>query len=126
MIPSSFLIRKIPMSFGAFADPSTYTEFRYKQEKAMGVALEKIEEIANEFKDIYGRYYGGLIDGYVLDDAEIVIMAMGSIIGTIKDTIDELRIRRRKCRTSKSSVFQAIPDRGYKEIPEERQGRHNS
>jgi pyruvate ferredoxin oxidoreductase alpha subunit len=89
--PEFVLDTKNPMSFGAFADPSTYTEFRYKQEKAMGVALEKIEEIANEFKDIYGRYYGGLIDGYVLDDAEIVIMAMGSVIGTIKDTIDELR-----------------------------------
>ena len=89
--PEFVLDPKNPMSFGAFADPSTYTEFRYKQEKAMGVALGKIEEIANEFKDIYGRYYGGLIDGYVLDDAEIVIMAMGSIIGTIKDTIDELR-----------------------------------
>jgi pyruvate ferredoxin oxidoreductase alpha subunit len=89
--PEFVLDPKNPMSFGAFADPSTYTEFRYKQEKAMGVALKKIEEIANEFKDIYGRYYGGLIDGYVLDDAEIVIMAMGSVIGTIKDTIDELR-----------------------------------
>jgi pyruvate ferredoxin oxidoreductase alpha subunit len=89
--PEFVLDTKNPMSFGAFADPSTYTEFRYKQEKAMGVALEKIEEIANEFKDIYGRYYGGLIDGYVLDDAQIVIMAMGSVIGTIKDTIDELR-----------------------------------
>jgi pyruvate ferredoxin oxidoreductase alpha subunit len=89
--PEFVLDTKNPMSFGAFADPSTYTEFRYKQEKAMGVALEKIEEIANEFKDIYGRYYGGLINGYALDDAEIVIMAMGSVIGTIKDTIDELR-----------------------------------
>ncbi|VVB97636.1 Pyruvate synthase subunit PorA [uncultured archaeon] len=89
--PEFMLDPKNPMSFGAFADPSTYTEFRYKQEKAMGEALKKIEEIANEFKDIYGRYYGGLIEGYALDDAEIVIMAMGSVIGTIKDTIDELR-----------------------------------
>ena len=89
--PEFVLDTKNPMSFGAFADPGTYTEFRYKQEKAMGAALKKIEEIANEFNDIYGRYYGGLIDGYVLDDAEIVIMAMGSVIGTIKDTIDELR-----------------------------------
>ncbi len=89
--PEFVLDPKNPMSFGAFADPSTYTEFRYKQEKAMGVALEKIEEVANEFRDVYGRYYGGLIDGYALDDAEIVIMAMGSVIGTIKDTIDLMR-----------------------------------
>lgn len=89
--PEFALDTRNPMSFGALADPGTYTEFRYKQGKAMDVALKKIEEIANEFKDVYGRYYGGLIDGYALDDAEIVIMAMGSIVGTIKDTIDELR-----------------------------------
>ena len=89
--PEFVLAPKNPMWFGALANPNTYTEFRHRQEKAMGVALKKIEEIANEFRDIYGRYYGGLIDGYVLDDAQIVIIAMGSIIGTIKDTIDELR-----------------------------------
>jgi len=89
--PEFVLDPKNPMSFGAFADPNTYTEFRYKQEKAMGVALKRIEEVACEFSEKYGRYYGGLIDGYMLDDAEIVIMAMGSVIGTIKDTIDVLR-----------------------------------
>ncbi|TAN46418.1 MAG: pyruvate ferredoxin oxidoreductase [Candidatus Methanoperedens sp.] len=89
--PEFVLDPKNPMSFGAFADPSTYTEFRYKQEKAMGVALKRIEEVACEFSEKYGRYYGGLIDGYMLDDAEIVIMAMGSVIGTVKDTIDMLR-----------------------------------
>jgi len=89
--PEFVLDPKNPMSFGAFADPSTYTEFRYKQEKAMGVALKRIEEVALEFSEKYGRYYGGLIDGYMLEDAEIVIMAMGSVIGTIKDTIDMLR-----------------------------------
>jgi pyruvate ferredoxin oxidoreductase alpha subunit len=89
--PEFVLDPKNPMSFGTFADPSTYTEFRYKQEKAMGAALKKIEDVALEFSEKYGRYYGGLIDGYVLEDAEIVIMAMGSVIGTIKDTIDMLR-----------------------------------
>ncbi|MFZ3384863.1 MAG: pyruvate synthase subunit PorA [Candidatus Methanoperedens sp.] len=107
--PEFVLDPKNPMSFGAFADPSTYTEFRYKQEKAMGVALEKIEEIANEFKDIYGRYYGGLIDGYILDDAEIVIMAMGSIIGTIKDTIDELRSEGESVGLLKVRSFRPFP-----------------
>ncbi len=89
--PEFVLDPKNPMSFGAFADPSTYTEFRYRQERAMEVALTRIEEVAREFKEMYGRYYGGLIDGYALDDAEIVIMAMGSVIGTIKDTIDVMR-----------------------------------
>ncbi len=112
--PEFVLDPKNPMSFGAFADPSTYTEFRYKQEKAMGVALKKIEEIANEFRDIYGRYYGGLIDGYVLDDAQIVIMAMGSIIGTIKDTIDELRKEGESVGLLKVRSFRPFPTKAIR------------
>lgn len=107
--PEFVLDPKNPMSFGAFADPSTYTEFRYKQEKAMGEALKKIEEVANEFKDIYGRYYGGLIDSYALDDAEIVIMAMGSVIGTIKDTIDVLRSEGESVGLLKVRSFRPFP-----------------
>ncbi|MDP2845525.1 MAG: pyruvate synthase subunit PorA [Candidatus Methanoperedens sp.] len=112
--PEFILDPKNPMSFGAFADPSTYTEFRYKQEKAMGVALAKIEEVANEFKDIYGRYYGGLIDGYMLDDAEIVIMAMGSVIGTIKDTIDALRSEGESVGLLKVRSFRPFPAEAIK------------
>lgn len=107
--PENVLDPKNPMSFGTFADPSTYTEFRYRQEKAMGVALKKIEEVANEFKDVYGRYYGGLIDGYALDDAEIVIMAMGSVIGTIKDTIDVLRSEGESVGLLKVRSFRPFP-----------------
>ncbi|MDP2766274.1 MAG: pyruvate synthase subunit PorA [Candidatus Methanoperedens sp.] len=107
--PESVLDPKNPMTFGAFADPSTYTEFRYKQEKAMGVALKKIEEVANEFREKYGRYCGGLIDGYALDDAEIVIMAMGSVIGTIKDTIDVLRSEGESVGLLKVRSFRPFP-----------------
>ncbi|TRZ90631.1 MAG: pyruvate ferredoxin oxidoreductase, partial [Methanosarcinales archaeon] len=49
--PEFVLDPKNPMSFGTFADPSTYTEFRYKQEKAMGAALKRIEEVALEFRE---------------------------------------------------------------------------
>lgn len=107
--PEFVLDPQNPMSFGAFADPSTYTEFRYKQEKAMGEALKRIEEVANEFRDVYGRYYGGLIDGYALDDAEIVIMAMGSVIGTIKDTIDVLRSEGESVGLLKVRSFRPFP-----------------
>ncbi len=107
--PEFVLDPKNPMSFGAFADPSTYTEFRYKQEIAMEAALNKIEEVANEFRDVYGRYYGGLIDGYALDDAEIVIMAMGSVIGTVKDTLDVLRSEGESVGLLKVRSFRPFP-----------------
>ncbi len=107
--PEFVLDPKNPMSFGAFADPSTYTEFRYLQEKAMGVALRKIEDAANEFNEIFGRYYGGLIEEYNTEDAEIIIMAMGSIIGTLKDVIDAHSSKGEKIGLVKVRSFRPFP-----------------
>lgn len=80
-----------PKTIGAFADPSTYTEFRYLQFDAQQKALAKIEEVAKEFQETFGRSFGGLIDTYQTEDADIVLVTMGSVIGTIKDAIDEMR-----------------------------------
>ncbi|WMW23832.1 pyruvate synthase subunit PorA [Methanolobus sediminis] len=107
--PDHVLDPKNPVSFGAFADPNYYTEFRYLQEQAMQKALKKIEDVANEFYDVYGRYYGGLIDEYRTDDADIIIMAMGSIVGTIKDVIDKLRDRNVKVGVLKVRSFRPFP-----------------
>jgi pyruvate ferredoxin oxidoreductase alpha subunit len=89
--PDDILDPANPKTFGAFADPSTYTEFRYQQFEAQLKALEKIENVAREFEETFGRYYGGLLDSYFMDDAEIVIISLGSVVGTIKDAIDEMR-----------------------------------
>lgn len=104
-----------PMSFGAFAAPDSYEEFRYLQEKAMQAALPKIEAVAKEFEEIFGRYHGGLIDGYKLDDAEIVVMAMGSVLGTIKDVVDEYRERGEKIGVLKVRSFRPFPKEQIKE-----------
>ncbi|MDK2833720.1 MAG: pyruvate ferredoxin oxidoreductase alpha subunit [Methanolobus sp.] len=107
--PERILDSKNPLTFGAFADPNIYTEFRYQQERAMQNALKKIEDTANEFYDMYGRHFGGLIDEYRTEDADIIIMAMGSIIGTIKDVIDRLRERNVKVGLLKVRAFRPFP-----------------
>jgi pyruvate ferredoxin oxidoreductase alpha subunit len=107
--PEFRLDPKKPMTFGAFADPESYTEFRYLQQKAMDNALVKIEDAANEFQKVFGRYYGGLIDEYENEDAEIILMAMGSVIGTIKDTIDILRSKGVKIGLLKVRSFRPFP-----------------
>ncbi len=89
--PADILDPANPKTFGAFADPSTYTEFRYQQFEAQERALAKIDQVAKEFAETFGRYYGGVIDTYQSEDAEVVIVTLGSVIGTIKDTIDEMR-----------------------------------
>jgi pyruvate ferredoxin oxidoreductase alpha subunit len=114
--PENVLDPKNPLSFGAFADPNYYTEFRFLQEQAMQKALKKIEDVANEFYDVYGRYYGGLIDEYRTDDADIIIMAMGSIVGTIKDVIDKLRDRNVKVGLLKVRSFRPFPVEAIKNV----------
>ncbi len=89
--PDHYLTPKNPLSFGTIVYPSTYTEFRYMIHEAMKRAERKIIDVASDFRDKFGRHYGGLIDTYEAEDAEVLIMAMGSVIGTAKDAIDELR-----------------------------------
>jgi len=89
--PTDFLNVHDPKSFGMFADPNYYTEFRYQNHRALEAAKAVIPEISSEFGEVFDRDYGGLIEEYRCDDAEYVLMAMGSVVGTLKDTVDDLR-----------------------------------
>jgi pyruvate ferredoxin oxidoreductase alpha subunit len=107
--PRSILDTADPKTFGAFADPSTYTEFRYLQFEAQNKALAKIERTAREFEETFGRFYGGLVDSYRADDAEIVIVTLGSVIGTIKDAIDSMRAEGKKVGLVKVRCYRPFP-----------------
>ncbi len=107
--PVNKLDPKDPKSFGAFADPSSYTEFRYLQQEAMDKALQKVEDAANDFSELFGRYYGGLIDEYYTEDADIILMAMGSIVGTIRDVIDSMRAKGVKVGLLKVRCYRPFP-----------------
>jgi len=107
--PANILDPANPKTFGAFADPSSYTEFRYQQFEAQIKALDKIEKVAREFEETFGRYYGGLIDSYHAEDAEVVIVTMGSVIGTIKDAIDAMRSEGKKVGLLKVRSYRPFP-----------------
>jgi pyruvate ferredoxin oxidoreductase alpha subunit len=53
--------------------------------------LDLLPELATEFKEVFGRDSGGLVKPYKLEDAETIVIALGSVLGTIKDTVDEMR-----------------------------------
>jgi pyruvate ferredoxin oxidoreductase alpha subunit len=82
---------KNPVTMGTLAQPEVYTEARYMVHYAQLRAKEVIEEVADDFKNKFGRYAGGLIDTYRMDGAEVALISMGSIIGTMKDAVDEMR-----------------------------------
>jgi len=107
--PENILDPSRPMTFGAFADPTTYTEFRYLQYEAQQKALAKIEKVAGEFEETFKRYYGALVDSYRAEDAEIVIVTLGSVIGTVKDAIDAMRAEGKKVGLVKVRSYRPFP-----------------
>ena len=80
-----------PISIGAMVGPDAFTEVRYLQYYNQRTALGLIERLATQFEQRFGRPAGGLLRTYHAEDAEILVVAMGSINGTIKDAIDEMR-----------------------------------
>ena len=89
--PVQVLDPKAPISIGAMVGPEAFTEVRYLQHYKQQLALRLIPEYAADFKAKFGRDSGGLLRSYRADDAELIVVAMGSVNGTIKDTIDEMR-----------------------------------
>ena len=80
-----------PVSIGAMVGPEAFMEVRYLAHAKQLQALERIPLIAEEFRARFGRTTGGLVRGYKTEDAETIVVALGSVIGTLKDTVDELR-----------------------------------
>jgi len=80
-----------PISIGAMVGPEAFMEVKYLAHAKQMQALELIPEIAADFKAAFGRDSGGLIRSYRAQDAQTIVVALGSVLGTIQDTIDELR-----------------------------------
>ena len=98
-----------PISFGMFSTPDYYLEFRYEIDKALKDAKLVIEKAGKEFAQQFGRDYSAMVEGYHLADAETVLVAMGSICGTTKDAIDEMRAEGKKVGLLKIRVFRPFP-----------------
>jgi pyruvate ferredoxin oxidoreductase alpha subunit len=80
-----------PVSIGAMVGPDAFMEVRYLAHAKQMQALELIPRWADEFRAAFGREAGGLVHCYRTDDAETIVVALGSVLGTIKDTVDDLR-----------------------------------
>ena len=80
-----------PISIGAMVGPEAFAEVRYLSHLRQLDALESIPALASEFGAAFGRESGGLVHTYRTDDAETVVVALGSVLGTIKDAVDRRR-----------------------------------
>ncbi len=89
--PVQVLDPENPYSIGAMVGPEAFTEVRYLANDKQEQALRLIPEIGNVFKDVFGRESGGLIHEYRTEEADTIIVALGSVNGTIKEVVDQMR-----------------------------------
>ena len=107
--PYNVLDAKNPISMGMYATPEYYMEFRYELDQAMLRSADVIRRAGKEFGEKIGRDYSSLIEEYRLDDAEVAIVAMGSVCGTIKDAIDKMRAAGRKVGLLRIIAYRPFP-----------------
>jgi pyruvate ferredoxin oxidoreductase alpha subunit len=80
-----------PVTIGAMVGPEAFAEVRYLAHAKQMEALDVIPSIAAEFSQSFGRPSGGLLRRYRSEDAETIVVALGSVLGTIEDVVDERR-----------------------------------
>ena len=107
--PRQVLDPQEPVSIGAMVGPEAFMEVRYLAHAKQMQALERIPEYAAEFKAIFGRDSGGLCHTYQAEGADTLIVAMGSVLGTIKDVVDEMREAGHKVGVLGITLFRPFP-----------------
>jgi pyruvate ferredoxin oxidoreductase alpha subunit len=89
--PRQVLDPEDPVTIGAMVGPEAFMEVRYLMHAKQMQALDLVPDIAGEFSQSFGRPSGGLLRRYRSEDAETIVLALGSVLGTIEDVVDELR-----------------------------------
>jgi pyruvate ferredoxin oxidoreductase alpha subunit len=109
--PEHYLDPENPKTWGSYAESDVMMEFKYAIHKAMTAG--KIKEILNEVSELTGRDNSGFIEAYRTDGADVILVAMGSVAGTIKDAVDGLRNTGKKVGLVKIRCYRPFP---YEEI----------
>jgi pyruvate ferredoxin oxidoreductase alpha subunit len=92
-----------PKVFNPIVPPEYAMEMRYQLDFAMDSARDLIGRVDRGFEERFGRSYGGLFEGYMMDDAEMALVTLGTATTTARATVDELRTQGRK--RARSSCF---------------------
>lgn len=105
-----------PVSIGAMVGPEAFTEVKYLGHHKQLQALELIPQVADSFKEHFGRDSGGLVRPYRCEDAETIVIALGSVLGTIKDVVDERRAKGEKIGVLGITSFRPFPMAAIRDV----------
>jgi len=107
-----FVDPNYPMTEGP-AVMSQYPSFKFEQYQAMQDAKQVIKDVCKEYAGMFGRSYD-LVEAYKTEDAEIIIVVMGTVVSVVREKIDEYRQKGIKVGMLKLRVFRPFPDEEIK------------
>jgi pyruvate ferredoxin oxidoreductase alpha subunit len=103
----------MPLTMGPLDLQDFYYEHKMHQVEALKNALEHVKEIDEEWGELSGRKYD-YVEPYMMDDAEIGLIGMGSMVGTIRHVVNELRDEGVKAGMIKLRLFRPFPAESIK------------
>ena len=98
-----------PVTHGSIVYPEWYMEFRYFMYEALENARRLIPEIDKEYARKFGTEYGGHIEKYMCEDADLIIFSMGTIGSEAKLVVNKLRDHGHKVGAARVRVFRPFP-----------------
>jgi pyruvate ferredoxin oxidoreductase alpha subunit len=114
--PCQVLDPAAPLSIGAMVGPEAFTEVRYLAHHRIETALQRFPELARRYAKLVGRPAEDLARGYRLEDARTVVVAMGSVLGTLEDVVDEARGRGLAVGAVELTCFRPFPAAKLREL----------
>ncbi len=101
---------------GSFIGPDHYVDFRHQAAEAMERVPKVLETVEEEYERLTGRSHGGALPTYRTDDADAVLVTMGTATTTARSVVDELRAAGQKVGLAKLRLFRPFPDREVRRL----------
>jgi len=100
---------KKPVSHGNIVFPEYYQEFRYQMHEANKNAIKVYDEVEKKYKKLFGKYFGGPVDCYKCEDADVVFTSQGSMSAEAIDAVKELREEGYKVGNARVRMIRPFP-----------------
>ncbi len=114
--PIANLLPETPMAVGTFSPPEYIQEVRYQTDVAMRKAEAVIERVNREFAEQFGRDYHGMLEEYRTDDADVILVTLGTVTSTARAVVDRMREAGKKVGIVKLRFFRPYPLEQIREI----------
>ena len=99
-----------PKNLAFSAGPDTNSIFKYKEHIGILNAKSVIAEAEGKFEAIFGRKYTGLTENYQTEDADYILITLGSISGLVREIVDKLRKNGEKVGLLKIRYMRPFPN----------------